>query len=142
VLGTWANLTTRLSHRAWLTLRSFMLHDCSFRTICLLAVVTVLNFFDLALTQSQLPRGNFAEANAMAVTLSQCDPVGMVAFKSFFFAVGAAILYRLRHRWQSQVGLWLVAGCHVALMVWWVVYLDTIEICLHDPAVVACVAPY
>jgi hypothetical protein len=108
----------------------------SFRSVVLLTVLTVLNVFDLAFTQSQLPRGNFAEANALASALVT-GTVGMLAYKTLLFGSGAAILYRLRRRWQSEAGLWLLVACYAGLMVWWVAYLRAAEICLSDPAVVA-----
>ena len=113
----------------------------SFRAVVLLTVLTVLNVFDLAFTQSQLPRGNFAEANALASTLV-AGTVGMLAYKTLLFGFGASILYRLRRRWQSEAGLWLLVGCYAGLMVWWLAYLRAAEVCLNDPAVVAPLVPY
>jgi hypothetical protein len=108
----------------------------SFRIVLLLSVLTVLNLFDLALTQSQLPRGNFAEANFLAASTTT-TPVLMTVYKLVLFGTGATILYRFRRCWQSEAGLWLLVVCYSGLMVWWSAYLDVIEICLSDAASVA-----
>jgi hypothetical protein len=118
-----------------LTLQRDTPTDTSPRIITLLTILAALNLFDLAFTQSQLPRGNFAEANALALMLSKGSPLGMLTYKLIFFGAGAAILYRLRHHWQSEAALWLVTACYGGLMVWWVAYLRTVEICLGDPCV-------
>lgn len=108
----------------------------SFRTVLLLSVLTVLNLFDLALTQSQLPRGNFAEANIVAASTAT-TPALMTLYKLVLFGTGAAILYRFRQCWQSEAGLWLLVACYSGLMVWWSAYLDVVEVCLSDAATVA-----
>lgn len=109
-------------------------HERSFRTIILLTILVVLNVFDLALTHTQMLRGNFAEANACAAGVAT-GLGGLVAYKTTLFGLGAAVLYRLRRRWLTEVGLWLLVACFSALMVWWVVYLDTVESCLVDPVI-------
>lgn len=116
--------------------------NISFDTVTLMVVLTVLNAFDLAFTQSQLPRGSFAEANRLASMVGQCNALGMLIYKSVLFSVGAALLYRLRGHWQCRAGLWLLTGFYAALMVWWFAYLDAVEICLGDPAVMQSVVPY
>ncbi len=108
----------------------------SFRTLVLLAVITVFNFFDLAFTHSQFARGNFAEANLLATALAP-GVAGMIAYKTVLFGLGASILYRFRRRWESEAGLWLIAVFYAGLMVWWVAYLDVAELCIGDPAVSA-----
>ncbi len=116
--------------------------ESSFPAMTLIAVLTALSAFDLAFTQSQLTRGNFAEANSLAVALAQFDPLGIATYKLVLFSAGVTLLYRLRHHRASQAGLWLLTGCYAALMVWWVTYLNTIEICLSDSAVVEQCVPY
>jgi hypothetical protein len=108
----------------------------SFRTVALLCVLTVLNLFDLGFTHSQLPRGNFAEANFVAASTVDA-PLAMSMYKLVLFGAGAAILYRYRRRWQSEAGLWLLVGCYSGLMVWWIAYLDAVEMCIYDVATVA-----
>jgi hypothetical protein len=108
----------------------------------LLAALAVFNAFDLAFTQAQLLRGNFAEANRLAALMAQCGPLAVSLYKFALFAFGAALLYRLRHRWECRVGLWLLTLCYAGLMVWWLAYIDAVEICFYDPAVTRCVAPY
>jgi hypothetical protein len=108
----------------------------TFRTVLLLSVLTVLNLFDLGFTHSQLARGNFAEANALVQSVGG-GPLAMVAYKLLLFGCGAAILYHFRRRWESEAGLWLLVACYSGLMVWWIEYLDVIETCINDVAVVA-----
>lgn len=125
--------------RAWARVRALRRRATAarnFRTIVLLSVITVLSAFDLALTESQTVRGNFAEANALAAAFVN-GAGAMTAYKVGLFGIGAAILYRLRRRWQSEAGLWVLLACHVALMAWWLVYIDVVEQCINDPAVVA-----
>ncbi len=62
-------------------------------------------------------------------------PGSLITYKGVLFGVGAALLYHCRRRWESEAGLWLVLACHLALMACWVVYIDTLEQCLSDPAV-------
>jgi hypothetical protein len=107
----------------------------------LLAALSVLAGFDLAFTQSQLERGNFAELNLLAAVVA-CGPAGMATYKAVLFGLGATILYRYRGRWESEVGLWVLLACHLGLMVWWLAYLGAVETCLNDPAVVAPVVPF
>jgi hypothetical protein len=107
----------------------------------LLAVVAVFNVFDLAFTHSQLPRGNFAEANALASALAP-GVAGMIAYKTALFGLGASILYRFRRRWESEAGLWLLATLHAGLMVWWLAYLNVAEVCISDPAAAAPLVAY
>ena len=112
--------------------------DRNFRTITLLAVLTTLNLFDLAFTHSQLARGNFAEANVFAArVVDNGAGTGAVAYKLILFGLGAYILYHYRRRWQSEAGLWLLTGAYSLLMVWWTMYLNTVEVCLGDIAVTA-----
>ncbi len=106
----------------------------AFRFVLLFAVVFVCSAFDLGFTLAQWERGNFLEANALAATVGG-GPGAVVTYKAALVGVGATILYSLRRRWESEAGLWLVAACHVGLMAWWVLYLDTLEVCLCDPAV-------
>jgi hypothetical protein len=113
----------------------------SFRTTLLLAAIAVLNTFDLAFTQTQMARGNFAEANVLAASAAD-QPAGMAVYKIALFGLGALILYRCRRHWQSEVGAWLLLACYAGLMVWWGVYLNAVEVCLSDPAVGASLAMY
>jgi hypothetical protein len=103
--------------------------------LVLLAALAVFNAFDLALTASQLPRGNFLEANVVAAALVH-DPHAMVAFKVVLFTIGAALLYRFRRTVLSEVAGWGLVACYGLLMVWWDAYLDAVEVCLADPAIV------
>lgn len=110
----------------------------SFRTAFVLAIVCVLNMFDLAFTQTQLARGNFAELNVLAAQAAQLHgPAGVTAYKVVLFGLGALILFRCRRHWESEAGAWVLLGCYGALMIWWVVYLKTVELCISDPAVEA-----
>jgi hypothetical protein len=106
----------------------------AYRTAVLLTVVAVFNVFDLAFTQSQLSRGNFAEANALATALAWGAP-GLLAYKALLFGLGATILYRFRRRWEAEAGLWALTACYAGLMIWWVAYLGLAEVCVSDPAV-------
>ncbi len=110
-------------------------HDRPFRMVVLLAVVFVLNMFDLAFTQTQLIRGNFAEANVFATAAVDHGPAGIAAYKVLLFGAGAVILYRCRRHWQSEAGAWVLLTCYSALMVRWMIYLSIIEVCISDPVV-------
>lgn len=122
-------------------IRACSVAERSFRTVLLLTVVAVFSFFDLAFTHSQLSRGNFAEANALATAVA-LGAAGMIAYKTVLFGVGAALLYRLRRRWESEAGLWLLATFYAGLMVWWLAYLNVAELCIGDPAVFAPLVSY
>jgi uncharacterized membrane protein len=121
--------------------RAYSVAERSFRTVLLLTVVAVFSFFDLAFTHSQLSRGNFAEANALAAAVVP-GAAGMIAYKTVLFGVGASLLYRLRRRWESEAGLWLLATFYAGLMVWWLAYLAAAEVCIGDPAVFAPLTTY
>ncbi|MEW6250264.1 MAG: DUF5658 family protein [Planctomycetota bacterium] len=127
-------------------LRSFRAYpsDRPFRVVALLAVLTVLNAFDLAFTQSQMIRGNFAEANALAAVVVHglIGPAGPVAYKSMLFGAGALLLYRYRRQRLAEIGLWTATGCYAGLMVWWILYLRMAEACVSDPAVFAAFVRY
>mgnify|MGYP000561555497 CR=1 FL=1 len=109
----------------------------AFRVGVLLVALAVLSLFDLALTQAQVGRGNFAEANVLAWPGLANGLPGMLLHKGLLFGVGVAILYRLRRHWQSEAALWLLLLCHLALVGWWLSYLEHVECCLADPAVVS-----
>lgn len=103
------------------------------RVAGLLAVVFVLSFFDLALTHSQLERGNFLEVNVVAAGAIQHGLGGMTAYKAALLGFGAWIIYHYRRQRVAEVGAWVLAVCHVALMFWWQHYLALVEICSCDP---------
>lgn len=105
----------------------------SFRFTALLAAIFVFHAFDLALTHSQMQRGNFAEANRIAAAMMTHGPVGTAAYKAVLLGVGVFILYRLRRHWIAELGAWSLALCGAGLMIWWHAYLDMVEICLDDP---------
>ncbi len=113
----------------------------SFRTTLLLVAIAVLNSFDLAFTQTQVARGYFVEANVLAASAAR-QPGGMAVYKLGLFGLGAVILYRCRRHWESEAGAWLLLACYAGLMVWWVAYLEAVEVCLGDPAVGAALAMY
>lgn len=128
----------------WIGVRRLQAHPAAardFRTVVLLAALTVLNLFDLAFTQTQMERGNFAEANVVAAAVAG-SVGGAVAYKTALFGAGAYILFCLRRRWQSEAGLWLLLACYSGLMFWWVAYLDAVERCLSDPAVTTVLATF
>lgn len=112
-------------------------HDCS---LLLLAALFVFNAFDLAFTQSQLPRGNFNELNRFAAGVIDC-PVQTAAYKSVLFGAGAIVLARLRAHRLSQAGLYLLCACYAGLMVWWHQYINCVEVCLSDPTSLAMILP-
>lgn len=114
----------------------------AFRLTIALAVVFVLNAFDLAFTESQRTRGNFKELNFAAVAAVEHGPLGMAAYKALLLGTGVYILFRCRRHWQAEAGAWVLATCHVGLMAWWLVYLDAVELCLHNPFVDAPPLPY
>lgn len=107
----------------------------AFRTTLLLAALFVLNAFDLAFTHTQLARGNFAEANQLAAAVA-AGPAGVAVYKAVLCGLGVFILYRFRQHWSAELAVWGLAMCYAGLMVWWVAYLDAVEVCLSDPAVV------
>lgn len=114
----------------------------AFRVLLLLGVVVTLGLCDLTWTYFQSARGNFLELNTLAAAALGQGPGVMAAYKLLLLALGVGVLYRLRERWQAEAALWLLAACHVGLVAWWLAYLDAVETCLHDPAVVATVVPY
>ncbi len=117
-------------------------HERSFRTALVLAVVCVLNMFDLAFTQTQMARGNFAELNVLAQHALEFGPLGAAVYKLALFGIGVVILFRLRRHWESEAGAWILLSCYAVLMIWWTVYLDTVELCICDPAVDAPLVPF
>lgn len=104
-----------------------------FPSLLLLTILFVLNGFDLALTQSQIPRGNFNELNVFAAGVIDSS-AATAAYKIVLFGGGAAVLFRFRRHAWTQRGLVLLTGCYAFLMAWWVEYLHNVEICLTDPA--------
>lgn len=114
----------------------------AFRVLLLLGVVVTLGVCDLVWTHFQFARGNFLELNTLAAAALGQGPGVMAAYKLLLLALGAGVLYRLREHWQAEAAVWLLAACHVGLVAWWLAYLDAVETCLHDPAVVATVVPY
>ena len=105
----------------------------SFRTTALLAVIFVLNAFDLAFTNVQIERGDFAEANVLAAGAVAQGPAGAATYKALLLGAGVFIFYRCRRHWTAEAGAWILATCHAALMLWWILYLDTVEVCIQDP---------
>jgi hypothetical protein len=113
------------------------------RLTVLLAILCVLHAFDLAFTQTQLARPNFAEVNPLARFASSGMPndagripYRVAAFKCTSFAVGVLMLWAMRRRWQAECGAWFLLGVSTALMVWWTCYLKELEVCLRDLACV------
>ncbi len=113
----------------------------AFRTTVLLAAVCVFNAFDLLLTQSQLMRGNFAEANRVAAVFADC-PIQLTTYKTLLFGFGATVLFRFRRRRPAELGAGVLCVFYGALMVWWMFYIRTLEYCLSDPAAVTPVLAY
>jgi len=113
----------------------------AFRTTLLLAAMCVFNAFDLLLTQSQLVRGNFAEANCLAAVFADC-PIQLAVYKILLFGFGATVLFRLRGLRPAELGAGVLCVLYGALMVWWMLYLRTVEYCLSDPAAVGPVVAY
>jgi len=91
--------------------------------------VFVLTMFDLAYTQAQLPRGNFLEANVLAVGAVEAGAMSAAAYKVLLFGVGASILHHFRRSVAAEIGTWVLAACHVGLMVWWELYFQAVEVC-------------
>jgi len=112
----------------------------AFRTTVMLAAVFVINLFDLALTESQMARGNFAEANIVAAALVSSSG-GMAMYKALLLGLGALILYRLRDHKASEAAAAGLLACHIALIGWWLAYLHAVEVCLSDVAVNGALAP-
>jgi len=104
--------------------------DCS---PLLVAMLFVFNAFDLALTQSQLARGNFREANVIAAAMVE-TPTQAAAYKTVLFGTGILVLMRFRKHRLSQAGLYGLTAFYAGMMVWWIEYLAAVEICLGDPA--------
>lgn len=114
----------------------------AFRTTVLLAMIFVLSGFDLAFTHTQIARGNFAEANLLAASAVAQGSAGTAAYKTVLFGLGAFILYHCRRYRASELAVWLLLVCHIGLMIWWVLYLDAVEICMNDPAASAVPVPF
>lgn len=114
----------------------------SFRVIVVLAGVFVLTIFDLAYTQAQLPRGNFLEANLLAAGAVEAGAMSAAAYKVLLFGAGAYILHRFRRTAAAELGTWLLAACHVGLMVWWELYFQALEVCCTGAIVYDDIAAY
>lgn len=111
------------------------------RLAIMLAILCVLHAFDLAFTQTQLSRPNFAESNSLARLATSLAPENgggsgyrVAAFKCALFGVGLLLLWAMRRRWQAECGAWFLLGVSAALMAWWICYLTELETCLCDPA--------
>ncbi len=102
------------------------------RVAALLVLLTVFSYFDLAFTQSQAQRLQFVEANMLAAMIAD-GPATRAVYKLATFGVGAAILFRCRRHWQAECATWGLALCFAGLMVWWVAYMDTVEVFLESP---------
>jgi hypothetical protein len=119
-------------------------HARAKRLAILLAILAVLHAFDLAFTQTQLARPNFAEMNSLArfaasraSNIGGCGAWGVAAFKCASVGAGLLILWMMRRRWQAEFGAWLLLGLSAVLIVWWACYLKELEVCLCDPACVS-----
>lgn len=114
----------------------------SLRVTALLAVVFVLSTCDLALTQLQVQRGNFVELNLLAAQVLPHGLGGMAAYKAVLLGLGGSIIYHYRRRRAAEASAWLLAACHVGLLLWWQQYLALVEICANDPFCSALPGPF
>ncbi len=110
----------------------------SHRVAILLGVLCVLHAFDLGFTRAQMVRPDFAEMNKLAqASFGLTEGTGgATAYKSALFGAGVLILLKLRRHWQAEAGTWFLLIVSVGLMLWWDCYLDQVEMCLADPAVI------
>jgi hypothetical protein len=123
-----------------------MLHEVtrdarSVRLVVVLTLLCVLHACDLALTQSQINRGCFIEANRLAAAVTD-SPILLTAYKVGFLGVGVLILYAYRRHWQAELGAWLALTVSFGAMLWWVYYLHYRDVCLANPALAAVALPH
>lgn len=114
----------------------------SFRLTAVLAAVFTLNAFDYAFTESQRSRGDFLEANVLAAAAVAHSPGAAAAYKAVLFGLGMYILYRFRRHRAAETGAWVLLGCHVVLMGWWLCYLNAVERCPAGPFSDTLCVPY
>jgi hypothetical protein len=103
------------------------------RITILLAAVTVLNAFDLGLTHTEMQRGGFVEANVVAAVAVAHGAWTAATYKLLMFGAGVSILFRFRHHQAAETAAWALLTCHVALMIYWGIYLQTMQVCIDNP---------
>jgi len=91
------------------------------RVTWLLGGVILLSLADLLLTISYLTSVGMSEGNPIALWLLQTtDSVWPLAFyKAMTVAVCVSLLYRTRHKRQSELASWCAMLILVTLSVWW-----------------------
>ena len=103
------------------------------RVAAAVAVLWVLNAFDLVLTQEAAGRDMFAEANLLVTSWVQM-PVLLAVYKVALVATGTVTLFRLRHTRQAEIGCWGLVAVYAGVLCVWARYYEYVEIYLSYPA--------
>jgi hypothetical protein len=97
----------------------------AFRVGLALALTAALSLVDLVLTSYMATHGGMFEVNPIArVLMRELGATWPLAgFKLATLAVATGILYRVRCRWQGELGAWAAAAILVGVLINWGVYL-------------------
>ena len=88
------------------------------RVVCLLVLLWVLNFFDLAYTIHAHQTGMFYELNPVARGLLD-SPWALTGFKCVAVAIGSVILILLRRHRLTELAAWLLCLAYMSLAIRW-----------------------
>ena len=94
--------------------------------MCLLAVLWVLNFFDLAYTIHAHQTGKFFELNPVARGLLN-SPWALAGFKCLAVGLGSVILMSLRRHRLTELAAWLLCLAYLALAIRWLNFCQTLQ---------------
>ncbi len=92
------------------------------RVVLLLAMLTVVNAFDLVFTLIAAGSDSFRELNPIAAALLG-SAAALVAFKAFTVLLAFAIFIRFRRHLLTEIACWGLSGIYAVLAGrWWVYY--------------------
>jgi len=92
------------------------------RVVLLLAMLTVINVFDLIFTLIATRSDSFRELNPIAAALVESD-TALVAFKAFMVLLAFGIFIRFRRHLLTEIACWGLSAVYALLAGrWWVYY--------------------
>jgi hypothetical protein len=97
--------------------------DARRRLVRCVAILTAINFADLAFTAFLAPMPEFVELNPVAELLRDCMPALIAAKLSIVGACAGAFVVFWRYK-IIQLASWCAATTYVGLALWWVAYFN------------------
>jgi Domain of unknown function (DUF5658) len=104
------------------------------RVLLVLAVIWVLNAFDLCFTMIEAHGRHFRELNPLAEMLLH-NPDALVAFKTSLVAIGSTILLTFRSRRIAELSCWFMLATYLYVGLRWWDYYEQLAFIQQDPAV-------